>query len=136
MIIGVPGVGDDDVVEGRVALAEARETNFENHGEWSCVLSFFESRWSTVSILRRLSSTAAAKDDFRNEGTTPRTATPDGCGQTTLSSASLLLHIPILSLSLCFSLSHFRSHDRFWSQLIVGIYTTSRDSPKYKYILS
>lgn len=28
----LPGVGDDDVVEGRVALAEARESYLENHG--------------------------------------------------------------------------------------------------------
>jgi hypothetical protein len=31
-------VGDDNVVEGRVALAEARKTDLENHGDWSCVL--------------------------------------------------------------------------------------------------
>ena len=28
---GVPGVGDDDVVEGCVALAKAREADFEDH---------------------------------------------------------------------------------------------------------
>lgn len=28
---GVPGVGDDDVVEGCMALAKAREADFENH---------------------------------------------------------------------------------------------------------
>ena len=32
----VPGVGDDDVVEGRVALAEAREADFEDH----CIFYF------------------------------------------------------------------------------------------------
>lgn len=55
-VIGVPGVGDDDVVEGRMALAEARKTDLENHDEWSCVLFCSESTRSTVSILRRLLS--------------------------------------------------------------------------------
>jgi hypothetical protein len=30
--MGVPGVGDDDVVKGRMTLAEARETDLEDHG--------------------------------------------------------------------------------------------------------
>jgi hypothetical protein len=31
-VMGVPGVGDDDVVKGRMTLAEARETDLEDHG--------------------------------------------------------------------------------------------------------
>jgi hypothetical protein len=33
----VPGVGDDNVVEGRMTLAEARETDLENHSVWCLV---------------------------------------------------------------------------------------------------
>jgi hypothetical protein len=31
---GVPGVGDDDVVEGGVLLAEAGEADLKDHGRW------------------------------------------------------------------------------------------------------
>lgn len=30
--MSVPGVGDDNVVKRRMTLAEARETDFEDHG--------------------------------------------------------------------------------------------------------
>jgi hypothetical protein len=39
-VMSVPGVGDDDVVEGRMTLAEARETDFENHGRKIFVCCF------------------------------------------------------------------------------------------------
>jgi hypothetical protein len=37
-VVCVPGMGDDDVVERRMTLAEARETDLENHGVWSCCI--------------------------------------------------------------------------------------------------
>ena len=63
-------MGDDDVVEGRMTLAEAREANFEDHGRTvfgllrgSCVSS------KDCSIAETIWWSAAAKDDFRDEGT-------------------------------------------------------------------
>jgi hypothetical protein len=70
-VVSVPGVGDDDVVEGRVTLAEARETDFENHG--SKIFMYCSVSRVVIcpkgSLSRRLSGAAAAKDDFHNEGT-------------------------------------------------------------------
>ena len=39
--LSVPGMGDDDVVEGRMALAEACETDFENHGSMVLMWCFW-----------------------------------------------------------------------------------------------
>lgn len=55
-------MGDDDVVEGRMTLAEARKTDFENHGEDGLGVLF-------LVVLRRLPVAAAKDDDFRDEGT-------------------------------------------------------------------
>jgi hypothetical protein len=42
-VVCVPGVGDDNVVEGRMTLAEACETDLENHSV--CVWSLVYRSW-------------------------------------------------------------------------------------------
>jgi hypothetical protein len=64
-VIGVPGVGDDDVVKGRMTLAEACETDLEDHGRWSwCIMLCGERqmfRQRPTYLLRRPSGAAACK---------------------------------------------------------------------------
>lgn len=58
--IGVPGMGDDDVVEGCVALAETRETDLEDHVVCCNVLCCRQIRCfvdDTAFFLRRLVGT-------------------------------------------------------------------------------
>ena len=92
--MSVPGVGDDDVVEGRMTLAEAREADFENHGrtifgllQGSCVSS------KDCSIAETIWWSAAAKDDFRDEGTSAKNSHPQWL-HAAKSLHFFLLHIP------------------------------------------
>jgi hypothetical protein len=102
--LSVPGMGDDDVVEGRMALAEARETDFENHGRMVLMCCFWIYRENHLSPLQDMT--------FAMRERMPRTAIPAGCGHQ-LSASPLELHIsPTVSLpfTLTFCLSLLLSH--------------------------
>ena len=102
-VLSVPGVGDDDVVEGRMALAEARETDFENHGKTRLMCYLWLYCGDYLSPLQKMMAFAMREQ-------MPRTAIPRWLRPSTFTSR--LLHIPF-TLSLCLSLSlaafHFQS---------------------------
>ena len=102
-VLSVPGMGDDDVVEGRMALAEARETDFEDHGKMRLMCYLWLYRGDYLSPLQKMMA-------FAMRERTPRTAMRRWLRPSTFTSR--LLHIPF-TLSLCLSLSlaafHFQS---------------------------
>jgi hypothetical protein len=115
-VVCVPGVGDDDVVEGRMTLAEARETDLENHGMyglWYIVLgrkgecfvkglSFAETH--LVPPLQKMAG-------FRDEQTNAKNSHP-----------GINFCFTFLSLSPHCLLIHFsQSHDRSLSQLTLSV---------------
>jgi hypothetical protein len=117
-VIGVPGVGDDDVVEGRMTLAEARETDLENHGRCSWyIMSCGEGqmfRQRTIFCGDHLVP-PLAKDDFRDARTNAKNSHPR-MHQLSLHS---LLHISFAT-TLSFTLTS-QPHDRFLGQLMFSV---------------
>ena len=65
-VLSVPGMGDDDVVEGRMALAETRETDFKNHGSMVLMWCFWSYYGDYLSPLQKMMAFAIERTSAKN----------------------------------------------------------------------